>query len=623
MPRPKGDAMPDNYDDYSKDELIRLLRERDRKPKFGLVWERNEIEHDKFLNSDFVALDFDAGLSAGEAPFRNLIIEGDNFDALRFLRMTHVGKVKCIYIDPPYNTGNRDFIYNDRFIDKDDAYKHSKWLEFLFRRLELARELLSADGVILVSINDENRAKLELLLDKSFPGMRIGSFVWRTKDTGNDAGGNFSQVHEHILVYAGQEFQFNGKILELGKYRNPDNDKNGSYSLDPITCAKTYKERENLYYPIQDPDTGYWYPCDPDRVWAYSTETKLRQGTKTRKDTIEAQIRKRLIVFPSCKPEEVMQWNSKDDLLTAIRTEKGPILPKKKTPLLREDLPDLNFWIGKPIAPGRPSKKSYLKDKGKMVAPVSSWVAGINEEVDYLYHDMDEELELLRSQRGGEGTDAITAILGTKAFHHPKPPSLIRNLIRQATKPNDLVVDFFAGSGTTAQVVLELNAEDEYQRRFILVSSRENTADEPDKNICRDVCAARVQNVIRGYRNVDGTGGDFAYLRAHRIPVSRVFDDIQHEQVWLTLQLIHLEIFQPYAADQAMQTAEFDHGLIVYCAKVTADTLVDLERLASDHAEIIVYSWQPGLLRQRLMDTRFSFAPIPQFLMDRFGVGAH
>ena len=95
--------MADHYDDYTREELIRLLRERDRKPKFGLVWERDEIEHEKAINDDFVALDFDAGLSCGVAPFGNLIIEGDNFDALRFLRMTHAGKVKCIYIDPPYN----------------------------------------------------------------------------------------------------------------------------------------------------------------------------------------------------------------------------------------------------------------------------------------------------------------------------------------------------------------------------------------------------------------------------------------------------------------------------------------------------------------------------------------
>jgi adenine-specific DNA-methyltransferase len=611
--------MADNYEAYTHDELVRLLRERDRKPRFGLVWERDEIEHDRAVNDDFVALDFDPALSCGDAPFHNLIIEGDNFDALRFLRMTHAGKVKCIYIDPPYNTGNRDFIYNDRFVDKEDAYKHSKWLEFLFRRLELARELLSEEGVLLVSINDENRAKLELLLEKVFPGMRVGSFVWRTKDTGNDAAGNFSQVHEHVLAYAGSNFQFNGKTLELSKYRNPDKDPSGPYSLDPVTCNKTFKERENLYYPIHDTVTGYWYPCDPNTVWRYVTEIKLKPESKIRTESMESLIRKKLIVFPRCKPDEIMQWDSKEDLMRAIREGKGPILPKKKTPLFREDLPDLDFWIGKPIAPGRPSKKSYLKDKSKMISPVSSWVAGINEEVDYLYHDKDEELELLRSQKGGEGTDAITAILGVKAFHHPKPPSLIRNLIRQATRSNDLVVDFFAGSGTTAQAVLELNAEDEYNRRFILVSSRENTAEEPDKNICQDVCAARVKNVVQGYRNVNGTGGDFAYLRATRIPKGRVYENIQDAQVWLALQLIHLETFQPFATDKPVQTAEFDHGLIAYCTKVNADTIADIERLAADHAEVLVYAWQPALLRQHFLGSNLTIEAIPTFLTNRFG----
>ncbi|MFM8342257.1 MAG: DNA methyltransferase [Methylomonas sp.] len=144
--------MADSYEDYSREELIRELRLRDRRPHFGLVWERKEIEHEKAINDDFVALNLDRQLSCGEAPYTNLIIEGDNFDALRYLRMTHAAKIKCIYIDPPYNTGNRDFIYNDRFVDKEDSYRHSKWLEFMYRRLQLARELLAEDGVIFVSI---------------------------------------------------------------------------------------------------------------------------------------------------------------------------------------------------------------------------------------------------------------------------------------------------------------------------------------------------------------------------------------------------------------------------------------------------------------------------------------
>ena len=115
-----------------------------------------------------------------------MVIEEGNFDALRWLRMTHAGRVKCINIDPPYNTGNKDWVYNDDYVDRGDRYRQSTWLEFVFRRLTLARDLLAEDGVLLVSINDDQRAKLELLLDEALPGMRVGSFVWRTRKGGNE-----------------------------------------------------------------------------------------------------------------------------------------------------------------------------------------------------------------------------------------------------------------------------------------------------------------------------------------------------------------------------------------------------------------------------------------------------
>jgi adenine-specific DNA-methyltransferase len=122
-----------NYRDLTHEQLVALLEARDRK-KFGLVWEQDAIEHDRALNSDFVALDEVPELGAGNGTKENLIIEGDNFDALRALKVAYAGKVKCIYIDPPYNTGNRDFVYNDRFVEKDHSWRHSMWLEFMFQR---------------------------------------------------------------------------------------------------------------------------------------------------------------------------------------------------------------------------------------------------------------------------------------------------------------------------------------------------------------------------------------------------------------------------------------------------------------------------------------------------------
>ena len=203
-------AMPSRYNDLTHDELVRLLEARDRRDatRFGLIWEANEIERDNAVNADFVALDLIPERCVGAAPWRNLIIEGDNFDALRYLRMAYAGQVKCILIDPPYNTGKKDFVYNDRFVDENDSWRFSTWIEFLYQRLVIARDLLREDGVLLCCINDDNRAKLELLLDKVMPGMRIGSMAWRTRDSTSAKGRNFSDTHEHILIYGRAKFSF-------------------------------------------------------------------------------------------------------------------------------------------------------------------------------------------------------------------------------------------------------------------------------------------------------------------------------------------------------------------------------------------------------------------------------
>ena len=148
--------------------------------KLGLYWERNQIEHDRALNNDAVFLrlvdEHGEALSVGDAPYRNLIIEGDNFDALRCLRATHTNKIRVIYIDPPYNTGNKDWVYNDRYVNKDDRYKASMWLEFLYRRLLLARDLMTSDGVILVSINDEKPRQVGIVDGQGVSGNAAGQF---------------------------------------------------------------------------------------------------------------------------------------------------------------------------------------------------------------------------------------------------------------------------------------------------------------------------------------------------------------------------------------------------------------------------------------------------------------
>ncbi len=264
------------YDHLSREELIALLERRDARRSYGLVWEREGILPDSAVNDDYIAFDLDPSLSTGTANangWRNLVIEGDNWDALRALRISCAGRVKTILIDPPYNTGNRDFVYNDRFIGQQDRYRQSVWLEFLYRRLIIARDLLADDGVILVCINDENRARLDLLMEQVFPGKRLGSFAWRTKDTNNsDKRRNWSGVHEHVLVFANPEFGFIGPDAGPGKFRVRPEFGDIPVRLDPLTSNKTFQTRENTYYPIQDPSTGLWYPAAPNQVWRFWSE---------------------------------------------------------------------------------------------------------------------------------------------------------------------------------------------------------------------------------------------------------------------------------------------------------------------------------------------------------------
>ncbi|MBK9442536.1 MAG: site-specific DNA-methyltransferase [Comamonadaceae bacterium] len=205
----------------SAPQLRRLLTEHLTRQKLGLYWESSAIERDAALNANIVLprlVEADShGLDKITGPGTpNLIIEGDNFDALRLLKSTHAGKIRVIYIDPPYNTGNKDWVYNDRYVGQNDRWRHSQWLEFLYQRLTLAKDLLTQDGVIMVSINDENRSRLELLMDEVLPGRRLGSLTWRTRQGSNADQQCFLSVdHEHVLIYGNAGFKFNGFDTKL------------------------------------------------------------------------------------------------------------------------------------------------------------------------------------------------------------------------------------------------------------------------------------------------------------------------------------------------------------------------------------------------------------------------
>jgi len=269
------------YDDLDRDSLIRLLQRRDAERQLGLVWERDDIEADAALNADYVALTLDQELSHGDAPWQNLIIEGDNFDALRALRMSHKGKenpIRCIYIDPPYNTGNRDFVYNDRFLDKTHRFRHSLWLEFMYQRLTLAKELLADDGMIFVSIDDNELFRLGMLMDRVFGEDNwIQTIIWKKSYGGGAKTKHVIGLHEYIICFAKNkesvdriELPPDPKVLKYYKFRDDKFELRGPYRLQPL-ATNSMDVRENLRYPIPYEKEEIW----PAKQWQWSRERAL------------------------------------------------------------------------------------------------------------------------------------------------------------------------------------------------------------------------------------------------------------------------------------------------------------------------------------------------------------
>jgi len=604
------------YDHLSREALIGLLERRDTQRSYGLVWEREGIDRERAINEDFVVLDLDPALSTAPqdtSGWRNLIIEGDNWDALRALRLAYAARVKCILIDPPYNTGNKDFVYNDSFVGKQDRYRQSVWLEFLYRRLLLARELLAEDGVILVCINDENRARLDLLMEQVFPGMRVGSFVWRTKDTANNTKERaFSGVHEHILVYAAKEFRFISEKSETEKIQLREGDNKPS-RLDPITMAQDYINRENTYYPMQNPVTGLWYPCSPFRVWSIWSKQKPTKK-KNAGPPIEQLISDGRIYFPAEKFAPLI-YNTIQELIDAIEAGRGPVDGKRR-PLLRLDLPDLASWVGRPIAHGRPSLKTFVEGEQLIERPVSSWIASAADE-----KTGDDFVEIV-GERQGVGTDAIMSLFGDKVFTFPKPPNLISRLVSRVSSGNDIVLDFFAGSGTTGAAVLAANEDDDEDRRFILVSNTEATPDEPTKNLCRDVCAERIRRTLAGNSKKKPLPGDFAYLRTKRLAWDDVIYDLEPAAIWTLLLLRQdrpLTTFDPVAPVQVSRPAadQPEDSIMAYVPRPDDEAMIALRALAAEGA-LVVFTPVPGRVRDALAMPGVPIEIVPDRLLAEF-----
>lgn len=404
-------------------------------------------------------LEFDPKLSLlaeGEKPSLegNLIIEGDNLLALKALLPTHAGKVKCIYMDPPYNTGNEGWVYNDnltqprfkewigRTVGKEgeDACRHDKWCCMMYPRLMLLKELLREDGLVFVSIDDIELANLLLMMDGEIfgRGFFVACMIWKARQYPDArALTGVSTDHEYVLVYGkSANVRLRGGDRDESKYTNPDDDARGPWMSRSILGLATAHQRPNLHYALVDADTKREFLPPSETGWRYERKT------------MNARVAEGCILFP-----------------------------RKKD--------------------GRPREKVFLLE-------LKTTFPGLPSIIDHTFT--------------ADGTKEIRKIFGEPIFQFPKPSELVRMFIEQSTSDGDIVLDCTAGSGTTGHAVLLQNFRDEETRRFVLIQQPYDNKDHEDRrfNVCKQITRERVRRVIKGdwaSGQQAGLGGTFTYAR--------------------------------------------------------------------------------------------------------------
>ena len=524
--------------DDERAALLGLLRES---KTYGLVWEDKPEDVEERLREELPVLIEDTGKAIIGGCSDNqqvsnpnhIIIEGDNLEALSTLAYTHSGKIDVIYIDPPYNTGNKDFIYNDAYVDSEDSYRHSKWLSFMSKRLRIATKLLSDRGLIFLSIDDNEAANLTLLCnDKELFGENNHiATICRQAIKGGSRAANIKTVHDYVLIYA-KRFeslnQFTGEEKEQISLELVD--EKGAYTkgreLNKWGAGSRREDSPSMWFPIPGPNGVEVYPIRND-----GSEGRWRWGKK-----------------------KLLKAVADNDVIFEIR-ENGTFIAYEKVRSQKSTTKQFNTWFG----------DNYINAKG---------------------------------------SEAVKSIFQTlmSIFTYAKPVELIKDLVFMANFPNGIILDFFAGSGTTLHAVMQLNAEDGGKRTCILCTNNEN-------GICENVTYERNKRVINGYTKPNGEAveglhnNNLRYYRTAFVGRSRSVQNMRRLVNLSTDMLcIKEDLYTEKKQFAGQQTYKgvfrfFDDGkrqmLVIYREEVIAE-LVPLIA-TTDYAEPIkVYVFSPS-----------------------------
>ena len=516
--------------DEEKSNLIGLLRQH---KKYGLVWEDKQEDVEERLREQLPVLtevkERRIISDAPDAP-NHILIEGDNLEALTALSYTHEGKIDVIYIDPPYNTGNKDFVYNDAYVDTEDAYRHSKWLSFMNKRLRIAKRLLSDNGVIFISIDDNEQAQLKLLCDEILNSSNLIGIITRATGTttGQDTG-SLGKACDYILAYSKMaNYQIGGIPLtdkDLSRYDM--HDEKGAFSILQLRRTGGEDRREDrptMFFPIIAPDGTEVYPYGPSGY-----ESRWRVG-----------------------PDKVKKMRE-DNMLYFKQDNTGK-------------------W------------KVYYKfyTEGKTKRPSNLWT-----DID---GNKKAQIEL-------------KSVVGDVKFETPKPIQLISRILELTTNINSIILDFFAGSGTTLLATMQLNAEDGGHRQCILVTNNENS-------ICEKVTYERNRRVIQGYTTPKGQemegfhDNNLRYYRTAFIPRERtqrnmralvnaatdllcVKEDLYEEKSMLGTLKLKPQLARYFSDGQK-------HMLVVYREEVVYELVEAIKTLEFGRSKLKIYIFSPG-----------------------------
>lgn len=454
--------------------------------KYGLVYEVHREKIDEVLDTNIPVLSEEKDLFVDNGGKINFLIEGDNLASLRLLEKTHKGKIDLIYIDPPYNTLKEGFTYSDTLVDKNDTFRHSKWLSFMKQRMDIAHNLLCKNGVVFISLDDTEVATLRILCDEIFGYQNfVANVVWEKKFSPQNDAKWLSDSHDHILVYAKNKEEWHPKLLnrteEMDKrYSNPDNDPRGPWTSSDFT-VKTASQA--YIYPITTPSGR--------------------------------------IVMPTASRSWV--------------TSEANYLELKK---------DNRIWFGKK-GNNVPRIKTFLSEVQQGTVCKTIWY---------------------RTEVGDtqEGTRDLKNVFGKAGmFTNPKPIRLIERILDIASSDDSIVLDFFAGSGTTGHAILKYNAEHENSKRsFILCTNNEN-------GICRDITYERIKRVI----DRDNYAASLKYYKVGYVPISdRLYYEYADELLQHIRELVELENGISFTENTKIAIVLTDEELTDFISKLENNT---------------------------------------------------